>query len=102
MRLRVTPIEGWGWYGADGRLETLPPPFEFDAVSIGGDAFLVVGQCDEPEHPLFGIWVRLSQRHTDWDGVCVVSATESADGPGHDKGALRLSGMVDVEIISAG
>ncbi len=71
MKLLVKPICGWGWTNALGDPVDVPDPFELDASVIPEDPLFkaAVGQLPSNNgHPLHGLWIRLSQRHTILDG----------------------------------
>jgi hypothetical protein len=77
MRLLVKPIYGWGWFEAGGDAVDVPAPFELEVMVIEdgepfGDA---LGQFQGGgDHPLSGLWILLSQRHSPHDGYCNLTA----------------------------
>jgi hypothetical protein len=65
MKVRVTPIYGWGWFPIDEtRAIDVPPEFTFDVIIIeSGTPFITaVGLVSKDDHPLRGMWVALWQR----------------------------------------
>ena len=83
MKILVEPIYGWGWTDLHGRPVEVPRPFELEVSSVSdGAAFSVgVGRLDkESDHPLGGLWIRLSQRHTTNDGNYNLVATDVKQG----------------------
>lgn len=79
MRLFVEPICGWGWTELNGQSVDVPRPFELDIFEFkDGPALSVgVGRLDDKcDHPLRGLWIRLSQRHATIDGNYNLVATD--------------------------
>lgn len=65
MRVRVTPVYGFGWSpgGSQPAME-VPGEFSFEATIFeDGSPFKgAFGLVSEPNHPLTGLWVVLWQR----------------------------------------
>ena len=79
MKLLVEPIYGWGWTDQRGQSVEVPRPFELEISTMNGSAAFSagVGRLDDKcEHPLSGLWIRLSQRHTMIDGNYNLVATD--------------------------
>ena len=74
---------GWGWFRqGDDRSVEVPPPFAIDAqITNDKGAFRAGGKVNLADHMLNGLWVRLSQRHTEWDGDCNLAAYSKSDSP---------------------
>lgn len=78
MRLKVSPINGWGWFNGAGEPIEVPPPFEIEViVTQDGDPFTsVLGQMPDGAHPLAGKWLVLTPRRTSFsqgfEGYCNV------------------------------
>jgi len=67
MRLQVKPIYGWGWRAPDNSLIETPEEFVLEAEqTLEG---IITGRVSHPGHPLDSMWLRLSQRHVEKDGV---------------------------------
>jgi hypothetical protein len=100
MKLRIDPSDGWGWF--DSRDAGMPSPFESDVtVEETGNPFLrAVGQISSDLHPYSGMWVRLSPRHTVFDGWCTMSVFSERPSFPVANAELVASGMAVVEIIS--
>ncbi|MGA8171152.1 MAG: hypothetical protein WB816_10050 [Methylocystis sp.] len=75
VELNVAPQYGWGWLErAPDRPIAVPPPFAFRARAARPNGrFVATGLVDRPGHLLDGLWLRLEQRHREWDGVCDLS-----------------------------
>ena len=65
MITKVEPIHGWGWSCGDETL-AVPRPFEMQAHLTGPPEW--AGKILSPEHTYAGCAVKLSQRHSEWDG----------------------------------
>ncbi len=78
MRLKVSPISGWGWFDGKGAALDVPPPFEVEVtVTQAGDPFVsVLGQMAKGSHPLAEKWLILTPRRTSFaqgfEGYCNV------------------------------
>ena len=76
MKLKVSPINGWGWFDGKGQAIDVPPPFEVAVeVTQPGDPFTSVrGQVEAG--PLAGKWLILTPRRTSFaqgfEGYCNV------------------------------
>jgi hypothetical protein len=72
MKLRIKPIYGWGWFGNSAQAIEVPAPFDLEVEIIEGNApfATALGQMNEAGHPLSGLWLLLSQRHSPHDGFC--------------------------------
>jgi len=66
MKLRIRPINGWGWFDAKGEPLDVPPAFEIDViVTQEGDPFTsVLGQVAPGSHPLAEKWLIFTPRRT--------------------------------------
>jgi hypothetical protein len=79
MKILVEPIYGWGWTDLRDQPVEVPGPFELEiSIAKDGPVFSVgVGRlADNFDHPLKGLWIRLSQRHTTIDGNYNLVATD--------------------------
>lgn len=78
MKLKVSPINGWGWFDGKGTATEVPPPFEIEVtVTQAGDPFTsVLGQVAPGSHPLAQKWLILTPRRTSFaqgfEGYCNV------------------------------
>ena len=78
MRLKVSPINGWGWYDGNGAPMAVPPPFELEVtVTQAGDPFTsALGHVAAGTHPLAEKWLILTPRRTSFaqgfEGYCNV------------------------------
>ncbi len=71
MKLFVEPVYGWGWTDLRGQRVEVPGPFELEISIAKDDSVFSAGVgrlADNFDHPLKGLWIRLSQRHTTIDG----------------------------------
>jgi hypothetical protein len=75
VKLIVNPFNGWGWFD-DTNAVDVPPKFELDAEIVEpGEPFrAVLGKLPKDGHPLEGMWILLSQRHSPYDGDCNLRA----------------------------
>ncbi len=96
-QLRVEPIYGWGWFQGETLLD-VPPPCQVVAAVEEGPSFLAVGQVMEPSHFLDGLWIRLSQRHRDWDGCCDLEAFRAKPTAPSERAQIHGYAMVVVEV----
>lgn len=96
MRLRVEPIYGWGWNDLQGRSVEVPGPFELEVSVLGMAPFAAMGRLDDCcDHPLRGLWVLLSQRHTVQDGDynLVASDVEHGSAKADTSATVRIMGF---------
>jgi len=91
VKLRVTPIYGWGWQAAGGAFMEVPSEFEMDAEEFQAKVFK--GQVSTPGHPLDGMWVFLSQRHVENDGHYNLRADDKE--PASFADANKVSGYAE-------
>lgn len=76
MKLKVSPINGWGWFDGKGAAMDVPPPFEIEVTVIQpGDPFIsVLGQVGMG--PMTGKWLIMTPRRTSFaqgfEGYCNV------------------------------
>ena len=76
MKLKVSPINGWGWFDGKGTAIDVPAPFEIEVtVTQAGDPFTsVLGQVGAGS--LAGKWLILTPRRTSFaqgfEGYCNV------------------------------
>ena len=77
ITLQVDPAYGYGWISCStGNSVEEPPPFELAGLVDGSDgSFSMRGRVDKPGHLLDRLWVTLTQRHAEWDGVCNLTAS---------------------------
>ena len=95
MRLRVTPIYGWGWQTDAGTFMDVPPEFEMEAEQPR--ATLFKGRVSAPDHPLDGMWVFLTQRHVQNDGHYNLRA--DIDEPASSSEANKISGYAEAFLL---
>jgi len=79
MKLLVEPRYGWGWTDLHGQSVEVPGPFPLDVCILQeGQPFAAVGGRleDQSDHPLHGLWIVLSQRHTANDGQYNLTAAD--------------------------
>jgi hypothetical protein len=61
MKIRVEPINGWGWSYRNGKEKAVPPPFSLEAVVEENHGFkTALGRLNQPSHPVASMWVFLS------------------------------------------
>jgi hypothetical protein len=78
MKLKLSPINGWGWFDGKGGALPVPPAFEIAVtVTQAGDPFTsVLGQMAPGDHPLAQKWLILTPRRTSFaqgfEGYCNV------------------------------
>jgi len=98
MKFLVEPIYGWGWTDLHGRSVEVPKPFELEiSTEKDGPVFSAgVGRLStNSDHPLKGLWIRLSQRHTTIDGNYNLVATDVE----HDLTETAMGPPVTVRIM---
>src|SRR5579871_1025530 len=102
MKVLVRPFYGWGWFRSDEKQAMPTPPeftFEVDVLQPGSPFKLAVGTVTQPNHPLTGLWVALSQRHTIPDGhFNLAGYADRPERPFGDPGILN--GYASVSQIS--
>jgi hypothetical protein len=67
VKLRVTPIHGWGWRAPDNTLVEVPIEFVLEAEEAPDGC--IRGRVSDPNHLLDGMWLLLTQRHVQKDGM---------------------------------
>ncbi len=111
MKLDVSPINGWGWFDADGKPLEVPPPFSVTVeVTQAGSPFTsVLGQMPQGTHPLSGLWLILSRQRRSFemgfDGHCNLFAFQDKPLVPRINEALAdkpvLTGSVKIDAIMA-
>jgi hypothetical protein len=67
VKLRITPIHGWGWRAPDNTRVEVPIAFVLEAEEAPDGH--IAGRVSDPGHPLDGMWLLLTQRHVQKDGM---------------------------------
>ncbi len=100
VELDVQPDYGWGWTDDKGGIVETPPAFKMIAEAKEPEGrFVAVGLLDQPDHLLHGLWVAVTQRHTEWTGTCNIAACyERPDDPINPT-AIKYAGFAQVREI---
>jgi hypothetical protein len=104
MKLCVKPFYGWGWRGLNGSLDV---PLQFDleieeTLPSKQHVFQVaIGRVTLQGHPLEGLWVTLTPRHTKPDDMYNLAAfSERPDLSGIDWQQAEIAGFAEAFQIS--
>jgi hypothetical protein len=104
MKLAIKPIYGWGWSGPEGPPALdVPEPFDLDApiVKQGTPFEIALGHVQVTGHPLDGLWIWLSPRHTPFDGFCNLQAFDKRPEPlERPEEVSVISGFAKVDVTS--